>query len=142
VKKFIGGVDQMAQKRLPLAVILCTNRLAAIDPAVRRRAADVFEFGRPNVEQRRAVLREPLQEIGFSTQEIDAVVQMTGASTPGEIGFAFSDLTQRLIPTLVLDAYPDRSITFSRAVELIRQMRPTPPFGHDGVTAQNGKGKG
>lgn len=142
VNTFIRGVDQIAQKRLPLAVILCTNRLTAIDPAVRRRAAEVFEFGRPSPEQRRTVLGQPLQEIGFSDKEIDAVVQMTGASTPGGgIGFAFSDLTQRLIPALVLDAYPDRRITFSRAVELIGRMRPTPPFGQEGVVAPDARGK-
>src|SRR5882762_8288567 len=39
VNAFIRGVDRLAQKRLPAAVILCTNRLAAIDPAVRRRAS-------------------------------------------------------------------------------------------------------
>ena len=140
VNAFIRGVDQMARKRLPLAVVLCTNRLTAIDPAVRRRAADVFEFGRPNAEQRRTVLAQPLEEIGFKDKEIAAVVQMTGASTSGGNGFTFSDLTQRLIPTLVLDAYPDRPITFSRAVELIGQMRPTPPFGHGGVIAPEARG--
>ena len=133
VNTFIRGVDRMAQKRLPLAVILCTNRLSAIDPAVRRRAADVFEFGRPNAEQRRTVLSQPLQEIGFTEKQIDEVVQMTGESTTDGIGFTFSDLTQRLIPTLVLDAYPDGPITFSRTVELIGQMHPTPQFRHDGA---------
>jgi AAA+ superfamily predicted ATPase len=135
VNTFIRGIDRLAQRRLPAAVILCTNRLSAIDPAVRRRAADVFEFGRPNAEQRRTVLSQPLKEVGFTDKEIDTVVHMTGESSADGLRFTFSDLTQRLIPTLVLDAYPERPITFSRTLELIAQMHPTVPFGYDGAVA-------
>ena len=48
VNTFIRGIDRLAEKRLPAVVILCTNRLAAIDPAVQRRAAEIFEFRRPD----------------------------------------------------------------------------------------------
>jgi SpoVK/Ycf46/Vps4 family AAA+-type ATPase len=112
---------------LPAAVILCTNRLSAIDPAVQRRAAGIYEFHRPDAQQRRAVLEAPLGEIGLSAAEIDKIVAATG-SERAKPGFTFSDLTQRLIPTLVLDAYPDRAITASRALKLAREIRPTPPF--------------
>ena len=45
---FIRGVDQLAaQSVCRAAIILCTNRLSAIDPAVQRRAADIFIFHRP-----------------------------------------------------------------------------------------------
>lgn len=135
VNAFIRGVDRLAEKRLPAAVILCTNRLSAIDPAVQRRAADIFEFERPNETQRRAVIELPLQEAGFSPKEIDLVVQMTGPTGRSPIGFTFSDLTQRLLPTLVLDAYPDKPITFGRAIELIERMKPTPPFRPPGTQA-------
>ena len=42
--------------------------------------------------------------------------------------FTFSDLTQRLLPTLILDAYPDKPVRFERAVEILRTMKPTPRF--------------
>ncbi len=42
VNAFIRGIDRLASGRLPAAVIMCTNRLSALDPAVRRRAADVL----------------------------------------------------------------------------------------------------
>ena len=83
--------------------ILCTNRLTAIDPAVQRRAAGIFDFRRPN-EQRRAVLEGPLRGAGFSPSEVERTVQKSGPSKAGVIGFTFSDLTQRFLPTLVLDA--------------------------------------
>ena len=128
VNAFIRGVDRLAEKRLPVAVILCTNRLSAIDPAVQRRSADIFEFRRPNEVQRRVVIDQPLTEAGFSPIEIDRVVQLTGPPKESEVGFTFSDLTQRLLPTLVLDAYPDQPVTFNQTLKIIAGMKPTPPF--------------
>lgn len=128
VNAFIRGVDRLSEQQLPAAVILCTNRVNAIDPAVKRRAAEIFEFARPNDEQRLAVLETPLREAGFSAGEIKQVVAMTGPSNGSDYGFTFSDLTQRLLPTLVLDAYPNQAITFERAQVVIKTLHPTPPF--------------
>ena len=128
VNAFIRGVDRLAEKRLPAVVVLCTNRLSAIDPAVQRRAAEIFEFRRPDEGQRQAVMETPLAEAGLSPREIERLVQMTGPKSHTEVGFTFSDLTQRLLPALVLDAYPDRAISFTRAEELVAEMRPTQQF--------------
>ena len=128
VNAFIRGVDRLAEKRLPAVVVLCTNRLSAIDPAVLRRAAEVFEFRRPDDAQRRAVIETPLTEAGLGTDQIEKLVKMTGQTSDSEVGFTFSDLTQRLLPSLVLDAYPDRAISFERAEEIVGRMTPTPPF--------------
>lgn len=128
VNAFIRGVDRLAEARLPAVVILCTNRLSAIDPAVQRRAADIFEFYRPDDAQRKIVLEGPLGEAGFSNNEIDAIVGVTGASSNDGVGFTFSDLTQRLLPTLILDAYPEHPISYERALQLLPDIKPTPPF--------------
>lgn len=128
VNAFIRGVDRLAEQHVPVAVILCTNRLSSIDPAVQRRAAEVFSFGRPNDVQRRAVVEGPLSEAGFNSSQIDKMVAITGPRSTNQVGFTFSDLTQRLLPTLVLDAYPDRAITFERAVTIAQSLSPTPQF--------------
>ena len=128
VNAFIRGVDRMAGSRLPAATILCTNRLSSIDPAVQRRAAAIFEFNRPNDVQRRIVIENSLTEVGFTTTQIDKIVELTGVSKESPYGFTFSDLTQRLLPTLVMDAYPNNPITFQRATEVIGKIKPTPPF--------------
>lgn len=128
VNAFIRGVDQIAQKRLPVAIVLCTNRLIAIDPAVQRRAADVFDFQRPNDIQRKAVIETPLKEAGFTASDIQEVTQLTGPANGNPYGYTFSDLTQRLLPTLVLDAYPDKPITIARTLQLMATIKPTPPF--------------
>jgi hypothetical protein len=129
VNAFIRGVDRLAEDRLPAAIILCSNRLSAIDPAVQRRAADVFIFQRPSAPQRKLVLAGPLGEAGFTASQIDKIVTLTGESKDNSIGFTYSDLTQRLLPTLVLDAYPDHPLTFDRAVQIITSMQATPPSG-------------
>ena len=129
VNAFIRGVDRLANAKLPAAVIMCTNRLNALDPAVRRRAADVLAFSRPTDEQRAFVLSSKLGPVGLTGQCVDALVAATGPiSGKREHGFTFSDLLQRLLPTIVLDAYPTRPIEGARAVEIARAMQPTPPF--------------
>lgn len=128
VNAFIRGVDRLAEQRLPVAVVLCTNRLGSIDPAVQRRAADIFTFGRPTDMQRRAVVEGPLKELGFTSSDIDRVIQATGPTQTRQYGYTFSDLTQRLLPTLFLDAYPDNKVGAQRAVELAGKIKATPPF--------------
>lgn len=128
VNAFIRGVDRIYNGRLPAAVIMCTNRLSALDPAVRRRAADVLIFERPNDFQRHSVLAAPLMQLGFSKPQIATLVAVTGSQKPRSYGFTFSDLTQRLLPAIVLDAYPTRAVSPARAVEIAQAMVPTPPF--------------
>ena len=128
VNAFIRGVDKLARAKLPAAVVLCTNRLNSLDPAVRRRAADVLSFERPSAEERQLVLSPALTPVGFSPAQIGELVKATGPSNGRDYGYTYSDLLQRLIPAIVLDAYPDKSISADRAVELARLIVPTAPF--------------
>jgi len=128
VNAFIRGIDRIGNGRLPAAVIMCTNRLGALDPAVKRRAADILIFERPDVAQRYAVLASALTQLGFSKPQIDALAAATGAQNGCAYGFTFSDITQRLLPAIVLDAYPANAVSPARALEIARRMAPTPPF--------------
>jgi len=128
VNTFIRGVDRIAKSRLPAAVIMCTNRPGALDPAVKRRAADVLTFVRPDDSHRLAVLGPSLKQLGFTHPQIGAVVTATGARNGRAYGFTYSDLLQRLLPTIVLDAYPNHSVKPARALEIAQTMIPTPPF--------------
>lgn len=128
VNVFIRGVDRLSNSRLPAAVIMCTNRLGALDPAVRRRAADILTFQRPDDLQRRYVLEPPLKQLGFSEPKIAAIVTATGPREGCKYGFTFSDLTQRLLPAIVLDAYPAKPVAPERALDIAHNMIPTPPF--------------
>lgn len=44
VNAFIQDVDRIGNSRLPAAVIMCTNRRGSLDPAVRRREADILTW--------------------------------------------------------------------------------------------------
>ena len=127
VNAFIRGVDRMANERLPAAVIMCTNRYEALDPAVKRRSAEHLIFGRPDDDKRRALLGPRLAELGFSDADVDAIVAVTGPRN-GLPGFTYSDLTQRLVPSIVLDAYPSKPIEPARAVAIARELQPSPQF--------------
>lgn len=127
VNAFIRGIDRLANGQLPAAVIMCTNRLGALDPAVKRRAAEILTFERPNDVQRHAVLDGALRALGLNATHINELVASTGKGK-WQYGFTFSDLTQRLLPAIVLDAYPSRSVDATRALEIAKQMQPTPPF--------------
>lgn len=128
VNAFIRGVDRLGAGKCPAAVIMCTNRPDALDPAVQRRAADILRFERPTSQQRLAVIGPSLQHMGISEEMIACIVDATGKGH----GFTFSDLRQRLLPAIVLDAYPDGPISPDRALEIARQMPPTPPLRTNG----------
>jgi len=128
VNAFIRGIDRIANAQLPAAVIMCTNRLSALDPAVKRRAAEVLSFGRPNDAQRRSVLIGRLARLGIPDIAFDDLVRVTGPREGNIPGFTFSDLTQRLIPAIVLDAYPSQAINAGRAVRVATEMKSTPAF--------------
>ena len=128
VNALIQGIDRFMTLRLPIAVLLCTNRLAAIDPAVRRRAAEVFEFLRPDEAQRKELLRHLLGACGFSEADLANLAQATGSAPKREYGFTHSDLSQRLIPALVMESFPSGPMTIEKALSIAKRMIPTPPF--------------
>lgn len=128
VNAFIRGIDRFGNAGLPAVVIMCTNRLNALDPAVRRRAAEILVFERPSIEQRYNILSTRLGSAGFGKTDLDKLAEVTGANTERPYGFTYSDITQRLLPSIVLDAYPDSPIKPDRAVEIAKAMQPTPPF--------------
>lgn len=128
VNAFIRGVDRLAHAHVPAAVIMCTNRLGSLDPAIRRRAAEILTFERPNGRQRHHILRGALEPLGFTGPDVDALVAATGPRGTTKYGFTFSDLIQRLLPSIVLDAYPSSSITPKSALRVAEGLSPTPPF--------------
>ena len=128
VNAMIRGIDDLATGNLPAIIVLCTNRLDALDPAIRRRAAATFTFERPNDEQREALLGPILEELGFSASQIRTVVTQTGPSHGHLYGYTYSDLTQRFLPGLLLAAYPSHAASFELAKDVLAKHPPTPPF--------------
>lgn len=128
VNALIRGIDDLAEGRRPVLVVMCTNRLSALDPAVMRRAAATFEFTRPNADQRRLVLRNAFPEYVCSDADLSQVVEITGARNGSDIGFSFSDIAQRLVPSVILEAYPNQGVTGALIVSVASRTKPTPAF--------------
>jgi len=128
VNALIRGIDSIATARRPVITILCTNRLDALDPAIRRRAFNEFEFARPNVEQRVALLSALFEGAGFSPEQIAELAIVTGETADRKYGFTYSDITTRLASAVLLDAFPDSPLTHKRALAIAVGLAATPPF--------------
>ncbi len=128
VNALIRGLNSLSEHRVPVLIVLATNRLEAIDPAVRRRAAATFRFERPNEAQRRQALVALLHGVHVSETDITCLVKATGPTDGRSYGLTYSDLYQRLIPSAVLAAYPGRALTCELLLDAALALTPTPPF--------------
>jgi AAA+ superfamily predicted ATPase len=127
VNALIRGISQIAAEELAVLVIMCTNRGDALDPAIRRRAAAEFDFSRPDDSQRGAVLARIFDGVTLSEGEIATLVRLTGPNGRG-YGFTYSDLTDRLVASTCLAAYPDQPVTAQMIISQVKANPPTPPF--------------
>jgi SpoVK/Ycf46/Vps4 family AAA+-type ATPase len=129
VNALLRGVDGLRDDRLPVIVLLVTNRLDALDPAVRRRAARVLEFHRPDMDQRRSVLTAELYGAGLDDVALDSLAEAAGPLEGRDHGHTYSDLRLRLVPEIILDAYRRGvAVDAARAVDIARRIPPTRPF--------------
>lgn len=129
VNALIRGIDGLRRDRLPVLTIMCTNRPDAIDPAVRRRAATVFRFTRPDDVDRRELLQRSFTGVDITDAEIAEIVRLTGAVEGRTYGCTYSDMRQQFIPSVVLQAVEaDRPITGHLLVTAASQFQPTRPF--------------
>ena len=129
VNALIRGIDGLRHDRLPVLTIMCTNRVDAIDPAVRRRAAAILAFTRPDDEARQELLRRALHGVTISDAEMTEVVRLTGPQNGRGYGCTYSDLRQRFVPTAVLEAVDHGGpITGQRLIDIAKDFTPTRPF--------------
>ncbi len=126
VNTLIQKIDDVRRLGGRLLVILCTTRIAALDPALLRRAALQERFDRPDDPGRGALLRADTDGLGLSPQTIDEAVALTGPDANDGLGFTFSDLRTRLLPEAILRAYPDRPLADEDLLETARTMNPSP----------------
>lgn len=128
VNALIRGVNRLSARGLPAGVVMCTNRLSALDPAIRRRAADIIEFARPTEAMRAALLGQALNGMGFSEANLKELAKLCGPNKKRDFGFTFSDITQKFLPNLILAAYPTRGIDIKLARDTMNAVSATPPF--------------
>ena len=127
VNALIRGIDAIAVEQIPVVIVMCTNRLGAIDPAVRRRAAAEFEFNRPDQAARRLLFDKALAGVNLTADDLERFACLTGAPDGG-VGHTYSDIRLRILPAAALNAYPDAELTPELIIKAIEGNPPTPPF--------------
>lgn len=125
VNTLIQGVDDLRRFGGRIVVFLCTNRLSVLDPALRRRAAIVDEFTRPDDSEREALFKMDLEGVGLNDNEIQELVFATGPHNK-QPGWTFSDIRTRLYPAALAQAYPDRALMHKDLLEVANALRPSP----------------
>ena len=119
VNTLIQGIDDLRRFKGRIAVILCTNRLSVLDPALVRRAAIVEGFDRPRDDERRELLKMDLTGLELSKQQIDELVALSGPCD-GAPGWTYSDFRTRFYPAAVSKAFPDAALGFGHLREAAR----------------------
>ena len=128
VNALIQGIDRIRMNTRTMLVIFCTNRLTAIDPAIRRRAADIFEFKRPDGEQRKLLIQQYSSELSLIPEDLDELVKLTGETGGRNYGFSYSDIVNRVFPNAIFSCYPDNALTFQALRNAVLDTKPTEPF--------------
>lgn len=132
VNALIRGIDSVQGLTVPVLVVMCTNRHTSIDPAIRRRSAVTFEFHRPSRDQCAALLKNYLGDIGLKDEHAAQIAASCVPYDSLDYGYTYSDLTQRVLPSILLSSYPDREITYETIQEVIKATPPTAPFSQEG----------
>jgi SpoVK/Ycf46/Vps4 family AAA+-type ATPase len=125
VNTLIQAVDDLRRYKGRVVIILCTNRLSVLDPALQRRAAIVEEFRRPNDGERKMLFKMDLKGLNLNDSQIDELVTLTGPR-PGQPGFTFSDIRTRIYPKVVCRAFPSRGVTFADFKDAVISLVPSP----------------
>lgn len=125
VNSLIQGVDDLRQYGGRIVVILCTNRLSALDAALRRRAAIIEEFKRPSAEERRQLLQMDLAGLGLLETQIAELVAATGARN-NHPSWTYSDIRTRLYPAALAKAYPQEPLSFEHLKSVATVLHASP----------------
>ncbi|MGN8067806.1 AAA family ATPase [Mucilaginibacter sp. 22184] len=87
----IKQIDGIKKSKKNLAVIMITNRVNVLDPAVRRRTALQLNFERPTGKKLEAVLDMLFKGVIHTKQDLKKLLDFIGTKT---VPYSFSDLIQ------------------------------------------------
>lgn len=130
VNALIRGIDLLRKERVPVIVIMSTNRPGAIDPGVKRRSSLIVTFDRPSIPQVRSMLNTALEGCRLPESAIDEIADALGNEAGRGYGASYSDIRTRFLPDLVVRAVQaNEPIDALHLKELAQAFIPTKPFG-------------
>jgi len=125
VNALIKAIDGLGAG-VRLAVILCTNRPDALDPAIVRRAALSLRFGRPRGEALESIVRGIFEGVLPRSQGLREFIKRLPTDPP----YTPSDLLHRVGRRALLAAFrEERAVTVEDLLAVIEVVEPTPEFG-------------
>jgi len=120
----IKQIDTVAKDNTNLAIVLITNRLKVLDPAVVRRASQVITFRRPDKEGRKKVFQALLEGTHPSEKELENLAEVSERKAHP---FCFSDLIHKIGRQALMKAIAeDRPFNKDILLELIKTVEPSP----------------
>ena len=125
VNTLIQSVDDLRQYGGRIVVFLCTNRVSALDAALRRRAAIVEEFRRPSDEERCQLFVMDLAGLALAPAQIAQLVKAT-AAYQDRPGWTYSDIRLRLYPAALAKAYPQEALQFDHLRSVVTSLCASP----------------
>lgn len=111
VNTLIQGIDDLRRFKGRVVVILCTNRLSVLDPALLRRAAIIERFERPDDDERRQLIEMDLEGLGLTVGQVSDLVVITGPRKDAP-GWTYSDFRTRFYPAALAKAFPDSPLRY------------------------------
>jgi len=125
VNTLIQCVDDLRRHGGRIVVFLCTNRVSILDTAIRRRAAIVEEFRRPNDAERRQLFAADLKGLRLSDSQIVTLVSATAATATQPV-WTYSDIRTRLYPAALALAFPREALRFDHLKTAATALKPSP----------------
>lgn len=120
----IKQIDLLKKEKPNMAVIMITNRIQVLDPAVRRRTSLHLKFDRPTSEKLKEVLMFLLDNTDYTETEFEQVLKHLEIQ---EVPFSFSDLIHRVGKQAVLKAIEnDQPFTIAQFFEMLKNTEPSP----------------
>ena len=106
-----------------LAVVLITNRVDVLDPAIRRRAALHLHFPRPAAEARRALFSALLRGVAHTAEQLDKLVDASERVVP----YSYADLVERVVEHALREAVlRDEPLHPDAILLALAEVEPTP----------------
>ncbi|WP_345948973.1 ATP-binding protein [Mucilaginibacter sp. PAMB04274] len=123
----IKQIDAIQKSKKKLAVIMITNRMTVLDPAVRRRTSLHLVFDRPNEDTLEEVFNWIFTGIDLNITQLDDLIKYcSGLSIP----YSFSDLIQRVAKqTLYRSVELKQPFSVHLYTEILKSTEPTPLLG-------------
>lgn len=120
----IKQIDTIGREKTSLAIVLITNRLKVLDPAVVRRATQIVRFERPDKEGRKEVFKYIFAGTDISAKDIDELVK---ASERKDIAYSFSDLIQKIAKQTLFKAIEeDKVFDKNLYLKVLEKVQPSP----------------